>query len=178
MREASCAYDQSSSSSRSLISRSGIASIHRDTTARPTRTPSNAHPDTNERLERRASIDKEVLVPLHHALLEQNDDRRATCHVRQRDGQAWTLDRHSPNAKYPNSSPLSTVCPSSTTVRMLPTIIAPTHTAITRPNWGLSMGIIFRAFSPYTSSALRIACGCIIRPLSATQKGNRRGHAR
>ena len=53
-----------------------------------------------------------------------------------------------PNAKYPNSWPRFTSWPSSTVILMLPTIIAPIHTAMTRPNCGLWMGTILRAFSP------------------------------
>ena len=53
-----------------------------------------------------------------------------------------------PNAKYPNSWPRLTWSPSSTVVTILPTIIAPMHTAKTRPKIGLSMGTILRAFSP------------------------------
>ena len=71
-----------------------------------------------------------------------------------------------PKAKYPNSWPRWTDSPSSTVVLMLPTIIAPTQTAITLPNWGLSMGTILRTFSPYTSNEVRIACGWYIPYLS------------
>jgi hypothetical protein len=64
-----------------------------------------------------------------------------------------------PNLKYPSSSPRLTSSPSFLVITVLPTIMAPTQITMTRPNSGLSIGTMMRTFSPYTSSAERIAMG-------------------
>ena len=62
-----------------------------------------------------------------------------------------------PNAKYPNSWPHLTCSASLTVVWMLPTIIAPTHTVMTRPKAEQSMGTILHTFSPQMSRAVWMA---------------------
>jgi hypothetical protein len=42
---------------------------------------------------------------------------------------------------------------------MLPTIIEPTHTAMTHPKPGLSMEMILRTFPPKAARAVRMAWG-------------------
>jgi hypothetical protein len=64
-----------------------------------------------------------------------------------------------PNLKYPSSSARFTSSPSLLVITVLPTIIAPTQITITLPNSGESIGTNTLTFSPYTSSADRIAMG-------------------
>lgn len=67
-----------------------------------------------------------------------------------------------PNLKYPSSSALLTSSPSVLVMTVLPTIMAPTHTTMTRPYKCVSIGTTTRTFSPYTSSAERIAIGLTV----------------
>lgn len=121
----------------------------------------NAHLD--QCLDRRPAVLDQIIVPPKCTLLEKKDQ----CGTTEREPPEFIpsfdrvtgLDGRADTANHCREKTNQGLGSRRLGRHVAYVLIAPIQIVITRPNNGLSIGTIFRTFSPYTSKVVLMACG-------------------